>query len=634
MRRSTPPLPPCLPLIAAFVGLAGCRAGPRWPSRRSRNRRGPRPAATGRKTPPPPTAPRCVPPPDTPAQKTDKRRGQAAQGAADPRRHPEHLRPQQAGREQASLPARQPPPRRHPAGGHRAPGAAQAGRRLLAAAGRGVRAHPAQQPLPLRRQDPPHPGGRRPGRPRGRHPRRLDPPGGVGFRRSGGANTTHFELQDINFLGTGKGISLLARELRGPHRQPRSATTTRASSAPTGGSTWPTPTTATAPSSSLSLERPFYSLDTRWALGVQATLDDRVDPLYDRGHVSERFQHRQDVLGVYAGLSPGLADRQHPPLARRLLRRARPLRPGRGLRPAGACCRATAPWPTPGSSYDYLQDGYFTARDMDRIQRTEDVNVGRQFHLRLGYSSTAWGGTLNRVVTDTSAVDRLAARARGSSCSPSSRGSARFGGGGAENLLIGGSLRYYVRDFGDNLFYAALGGDVGPQARPRAPAPAGRRHGAARLPPALPPGGPRLLLTLEQRFFSSRELFHLVHFGAAVFFDAGSAWFEDGDGKVAADRKLLKDVGLGLRFGSSRSCPRLDGPPRPRLPAGRRPLDQARAVAGVDQRHFLIRRIGRIRPIGPIGRIRWKILPAGRVILCGRGSPHPLLTFAWSGRAR
>jgi outer membrane translocation and assembly module TamA len=62
-----------------------------------------------------------------------------------------------------------------------------------------------------------------------------------------------------------------------------------------------------------------------------------------------------------------------------------------------------------------------------------------------------------------------------------------------------------------------------------------------------------VLLTLEQRFYSNRELFHLLHLGAAVFFDAGSAWFADGDGKVAARRQLLKDAGLGLRFGSSRS---------------------------------------------------------------------------------
>ena len=29
-------------------------------------------------------------------------------------------------------------------------------------------------------------------------------------------------------------------------------------------------------------------------------------------------------------------------------------------------------------------------------------------------------------------------------------------------------------------------------------------------------------------FFSDRELFHVLHLGAAVFYDVGRAWFKDG----------------------------------------------------------------------------------------------------------
>ena len=54
-----------------------------------------------------------------------------------------------------------------------------------------------------------------------------------------------------------------------------------------------------------------------------------------------------------------------------------------------------------------------------------------------------------------------------------------------------------------------------------------------------------------KRFFSNRELFHLVHVGAAAFFDAGRAWFEDDP--FADSNELLRDVGVGLRLGSSRS---------------------------------------------------------------------------------
>ncbi|HSN87968.1 MAG TPA: hypothetical protein VL025_14510, partial [Thermoanaerobaculia bacterium] len=54
----------------------------------------------------------------------------------------------------------------------------------------------------------------------------------------------------------------------------------------------------------------------------------------------------------------------------------------------------------------------------------------------------------------------------------------------------------------------------------------------------------------EQRVFSDRELFHVLHVGGAVFFDAGRAWFKDDE---FFDPPVLKDVGIGLRLGSSRS---------------------------------------------------------------------------------
>ncbi|MEO6191950.1 MAG: hypothetical protein ABIS20_02990 [Thermoanaerobaculia bacterium] len=374
--------------------------------------------------------------------------------------------------------------------------------------------------------------------------------GGVGFHRSGGANDIHFQIQDINFLGAGKGISLQHEStvdrtsnlisyddpsLLGSHGRLGVAYSDNSD-----GSL-----------KQLALERPFYSLDTRWALGVQATLDDRVDPLYSRGHVFDRFQHQQDVFGVYAGLSPGLQNRStHRWLAGFSVERDR-FSPAAGFDPPTLLPgdRTLAyPW----ISYESLQDAFFTERDLDRIQRTEDVNVGRQFHVRLGYSSTAWGGTLNSFVTDIGAGVGWRPSPR-QLILTSLRGGSRFGNGGTENLLIGGSVRYYLRDFGDNLFYAAIGGDVAHKLDPERQLLLGGDTGLRGYPLRYLQGDHRVLLTLEQRFFSGRELFHLVHFGAAAFFDAGSAWFEDGEGKVAADRKLLKDVGLGLRIGSSRS---------------------------------------------------------------------------------
>ena len=64
-------------------------------------------------------------------------------------------------------------------------------------------------------------------------------------------------------------------------------------------------------------------------------------------------------------------------------------------------------------------------------------------------------------------------------------------------------------------------------------------------------GDRRVLLTLEQRFFTDWYPFRLFRIGAAVFFDAGRAWSSN---KAANEsNRILRDVGFGLRIGSTRS---------------------------------------------------------------------------------
>jgi hemolysin activation/secretion protein len=64
-------------------------------------------------------------------------------------------------------------------------------------------------------------------------------------------------------------------------------------------------------------------------------------------------------------------------------------------------------------------------------------------------------------------------------------------------------------------------------------------------------GTARALLTLEQRIYTDWFPFRLFNVGGAMFFDAGRTW---GRGPVnTAPLGLLRDLGLGLRFGNSRS---------------------------------------------------------------------------------
>jgi hypothetical protein len=454
--------------------------------------------------------------------------------------------------------------------------------------------------------------------------------GGLSWNRAGGANTTEFNLEDGNFLGTGKDVTVARRA-----NVDRSSNFFRYLDPNLAASRTlldlRLANNSDGRSRRVLLDRPFFSLDTRWAAGVDLYTNDRVDSLYDAGRITARFRQRQDFLELYSGLSPGLAggaasrwsfgytyDRDlfsAAPAGSRgpaggplpaggsllsggslsaggLLPAGGPLAtggpvPAAGpllaggllLAPAGPGGLAPAPLPAarkltyPWIAYDYLEDGYITVHDLNRIQRTEDVNLGRQLSVRLGLSEPLFGGG-QRATLLKSAASEGWQPAPGRMLLALASANGRWEQGRVTNALLSGSLRMFERDWGDHVLYAALSGDLARRLDPESQLLLGGDSGLRGYPLRWAAGDRRLLFTLEQRFYSDREIFHLLYAGAAAFFDAGRAWFA---GQPAApNQRLLKDIGFGLRLCSSRSS----GGSVVHLDVAY-PLDRSRGVKGM-----------------------------------------------------
>lgn len=370
---------------------------------------------------------------------------------------------------------------------------------------------------------------------------------GISFNRAGGENSTDFTLQDANFLGTGKDLTLwrISNVDRTStlfrYRDPavlgtRAVIELSAADYSDGGSR------------RFEIERPFYSLDARWAAGFKTFLYERIDSLYDRGEVFQKIGHDREELEAYLGFSSGLS---HGATRRWLIGFNRELDefeypPGGDSTPLPPSDRLfTYPW----IGFEYVEDGFVTERQLDQIQRTEDLNLGTQFRARVGYSTPELGAERSHLVASTKI---------NTGWRPGSRqlllgaleGGSRWGSHGRENFLVAGRLRYYLRDFGNSVFHVSLEGALAEALDPETQLLLGGDTGLRGYPLRYLSGDRRWLVTLEQRFFSDREFFHVLHMGAAAFFDAGRAWFADGS---SGDQEVLRDVGLGLRLGSSRS---------------------------------------------------------------------------------
>jgi hypothetical protein len=372
---------------------------------------------------------------------------------------------------------------------------------------------------------------------------------GAGFGRSGGVNRYHFGLHDANFLGYGKSVKL--EYVSGIDR----SGTLVAYADPALARTHARLDLAYASNSDgdagvLAIERPFWRLRERWAGGVRLETNDRTDPLYALGAVTSQFREQRTFAEAYAGRVVASSERH----ATRLLWGATfdrsifdPL-PEPGATTVLPADRTLAfPW----IGVERVSDGYVTATDMDKLGRTEDINLGREVQARLGWSAPLLGSDRTAAIGDVSGTAGFSPGS-GQIVTVSSGLSGRWASTGVEDVLGRAGVRYYNRDGEQRLFVVGLSGSFAVHPDADHQILLGGDNGLRGYPLRYATGDRALLLTVEQRFFYDRELFHLIRLGAAVYADVGKARSEAPE--LASHLGVLKDVGIGLRIGQTRSA--------------------------------------------------------------------------------
>jgi len=104
--------------------------------------------------------------------------------------------------------------------------------------------------------------------------------------------------------------------------------------------------------------------------------------------------------------------------------------------------RRVYPW----VELETVADGYVVVRDLDKIERREDRNLGRRFAVRLGLSSRSFGADRQQALVDSSSSSALRPGDR-QFLFFDARAGGWFDSERTEDLRIGGGLRYYLRDF-------------------------------------------------------------------------------------------------------------------------------------------------------------------------------------------
>jgi len=367
------------------------------------------------------------------------------------------------------------------------------------------------------------------------------------FKRTGGKSTYRFSLRDTNLLGFGKELAVTRKK-----DVDRDATQFRFKDPNLFGSRVGTRVQfvdSDDGSTKLGwLSLPFYALDARRSWGIIPEQSERVDTQYFSADKVSEVHHKTTFYRVFYGFSKGLIDG----VARRFSLgyqfEDHEFSPAEEELPSPAVFPRDRRLSYPFLRYESVEDSYSESVNLDQIQRTEDLHLGRRVISRIGYSST----DERRLILDGQLHDMKQVRRNALlQHNLSWQGFWNYDRSEAEEVQLHYGLRYFHSQTKRRSFFAALSASYVKNISTDKQLQLGGNNGVRGYPQRYATGDRSYLLSLEQRMYTDLHILQLARVGWAVFFDMGKAWFPGRDN--GAGNELLKNVGIGLRLSSSKA---------------------------------------------------------------------------------
>lgn len=310
--------------------------------------------------------------------------------------------------------------------------------------------------------------------------------------------------------------------------------------------------------SEFSFSKPFSSIRTDWTSGIEYQDFLREDTYYNAGDEVYRYIHQNAEHSLYYGwkLPNSSDDNVH----RLIVGWSHTNDEFSSLPEFNSDLNVELPYDRNFDSfwieYSSFKNAYIEMYNIQQINRTEDINLGNQWRLRIG------GVTANTNQMDKSIQVQLNfSKAIKISSTQMLLGELSSSGfytnGDPIHTINQMAVSYHWQNFSRGQFYAYANVVDGKNLFDDMPLELGGDTGLRGYPVRFQAGNKLELLTLEQRFFGEKEWFSLFHMGAAVFYDQGRVW-----GESPVDQtynQTLRDVGIGLRISGTRTGGKDDG---------------------------------------------------------------------------
>ena len=303
----------------------------------------------------------------------------------------------------------------------------------------------------------------------------------------------------------------------------------------------------------LAVERPFFSLDTRWSLGGALHDEERVDTMYDLGEEIDEFEHEIEVVRVQGGWSRGLVDQR----AQRWLFgfaseehtfRTTPDVPVPLLLPPDR--KLVYPW----LGWQWIEDDYREMTELNDMGRTEDISLGTNLFASVGFAKRRFGSDRDATLFELTGGLGWEPGGPGGLLLLQTGASTRREDDGYRNSQVYFTGDFYLRNLDRHLFSVSLEALATDELDPENQVLLGGDSGLRGYPIRYQAGESRTILQVEQRFFTDFYPWRLVRVGWAVFADIGRVGGRDP--RATEPLGTLYDVGAGLRLSSPRASGR------------------------------------------------------------------------------
>ena len=295
------------------------------------------------------------------------------------------------------------------------------------------------------------------------------------------------------------------------------------------------------------IEHPFYSLETPWATGfITQDVTQEIKIRHGDEEIN-RFRHRSMANEVYLGMATDIQDEHTQRWIVGITNEEDEFLPTPETLQSIPSERKTAyPW----VEYQYLENRFGVFKNINQIQRPEDIAIGQNISLRIGYAGTGFDNPddVTRYIGQyTNIIGMGDEHIVEGGFTIDGRHHSRLEGVDSVVAGVNFAYNYFVDE--KNRWYAGFQYNKGQDLAQYEELTVGDVTGLRGYPSDYQRGNERYVFTIERRYFSDIHIFNILRVGAVAFFDVGKAWgLEEKYGKSPT----LSNVGFGLRFSSTK----------------------------------------------------------------------------------